>query len=81
MGRRQSRMEEKESRGGYSAGSFGELGGRSLEAEGRRPVGRPRKTWRRCIQEDLALMGLDEHCAEDRAEWRRAIKHSTAAQE
>ncbi len=34
-----------------------------LEVEGRRPVGRPRKTWR-CIQEDLALLGMDEHEAE-----------------
>ncbi len=36
-----------------------------MEVEGRRPVGRPKKTWRRCIQE---LMGLDEHQAEDRVE-------------
>ncbi len=39
-----------------------------LEVEGRRPVGRPRKTWRRCTQDGLALMGLDEHRAEDRVE-------------
>ncbi len=51
-----------------------------LEVEGKRPVGRPRKTWR-CIQEDLALMELDEHQAEDRVEWRRAIKHPTAQEE
>ncbi len=48
-----------------------------LEVEGRRPVGRPRKMWR-CIQEDLALMGLNEHRAEDRVEWRKAIKRPTA---
>ncbi len=48
-----------------------------LEVEGRRPVRRPRKTWRRCIQENMALMGLDEHLAEDRVEWRRAIKRPT----
>ncbi len=52
-----------------------------LEVDGRRPVGRPRKTWRREIQEDLALMRLDEHQAEDRVEWRRAIKRPTAWEE
>ncbi len=39
-----------------------------IEVEGRRPVGRHRKTWRRCRQEDLPLMGLDEHQEEDRIE-------------
>ncbi len=52
-----------------------------LEVEGRRPVGRPRKMWRRCVQEDLALVGLDEHRTEDRVEWRRAIKYPTAQEE
>ncbi len=47
-----------------------------LEVEVRRPVGRPQKTWR-CTQEDLALLGVDEHGAE--TEWNGgAIKHQTA---
>lgn len=38
-----------------------------FEVEGRRPVCRSRKMWRRCVQEDMALMGLDDHQAKDRA--------------
>ncbi len=52
-----------------------------LQVEGKRPVGRPRKMWKSCIQEDLAWMGLDEHQAERRVGWRRAIKHPTTEEE
>lgn len=36
-----------------------------FEVEGRKPVGRPGKTWKRCIREDLALMGLDDNQEEN----------------
>lgn len=50
-----------------------------LEVEGRRQVDRPRKLWR-CIEEDSALMGLDEHRA-DTVEWTKAIKSPTVLEE
>ncbi len=34
--------------------------------EGRRPVGRPRKTWRKCIEQGLNHLGLREEMAQDR---------------
>ncbi len=48
------------------------------EVEGRRPVGRPRKTWSKCIEQDLnQLLGLREEMAQDRREWRRVINRPT----
>lgn len=47
-----------------------------LEVEGRRQVGRPRKTWIKCIQEALALMGLNENQAEDKS--RREENHKVS---
>ncbi len=43
-----------------------------VEVEGRRPVGRPRKTWRKCIEQDLNQLGLRK-MAQDRRKWRRVI--------
>ncbi len=47
------------------------------EVEGRRPVGRPRKTWRKCIEQDLNQLGLREEMAHVRREWRRVINCPT----
>ncbi len=47
------------------------------EVEGRRPVGRPRKTWRKCIEQDLNQLGLREEMAQDRRQWRRVINRPT----
>ncbi len=44
-----------------------------VEVEGRKPVGRPRKTWRRCVERDLKRLGLCEEMAQDRREWRGVI--------
>ncbi len=46
------------------------------EVEGRRPVGRPRKTWR-CIEQDVNQLELREVAAQDRREWRRVINRPT----
>ncbi len=50
---------------------------RMVEVEGRRPVGRPRKIWRKCIEQNLNQLGLREEMAQDRREWRRVINRPT----
>jgi hypothetical protein len=47
-----------------------------LQVGGRRPLGRPKKTWRRRIQEDMDSLRLAEGMAQDRREWRRFIRIS-----
>ena len=44
---------------------------------GRRPAGRPKQTWRRCVQQDLHLLGVNEERVWDRREWRRVIARPT----
>ena len=39
-----------------------------MEIESRNPKGRPKRTWRQVVREDLRLMGVEE--AEDRDCWR-----------
>ena len=44
-----------------------------LQVDGRRPVGRPRKVWRKCVSDDLARAGIDAFTTLDKANWRRHI--------
>ena len=37
-----------------------------LEMEGRRPVGRPKKTWSKIVEEDMRKLNITEDMAEDR---------------
>ena len=46
----------------------------SMKVEGRRPAGRPKKTWRNCVQEDLSALNINEQLVQDRVQWRIAIK-------
>ena len=39
--------------------------------EGRRPVGRPRKTWLKREEADMAKLEIDKE--DDRSEWRRNV--------
>jgi hypothetical protein len=39
-----------------------------LQVERRRPPGRPKKTWRRRIHENMDVLGLEEVMAQDRGE-------------
>ena len=48
-----------------------------MEVPGRRPVGRPKKSWRRCIEGDMEDLGIEEDTAEIRDEWRKAIARPT----
>jgi len=44
-----------------------------VEAPGRRPRGRPKKSWMECVKWDLQSADVSETVAGDRAEWRAAI--------
>jgi hypothetical protein len=49
----------------------------NVEVEGRRPPGRPKKSWRRWVDEELATLWVDEEDALDRARWSGLIKRVT----
>ena len=49
-------------------------GCRQLKVEGKRPVGRPRKTWDEVVTEDMEAWNLEREMAQDRVTWRRALK-------
>ena len=42
--------------------------------EGRRPVGRPRKTWLESVEAHMAELEIDKEDVHDRSEWRRNVK-------
>ena len=46
----------------------------NLNVAGRRPPGRPRKSWRRTVEEDMRVVGAQEEDALDQARWRCIIK-------
>ena len=37
-----------------------------LKVEGRRPVGKPKKTWSKIVEEDMRKLNITEDMAEDR---------------
>ena len=41
--------------------------------EGRRPVGRPRKTWLESVEVDMAKLEIDKEDVYDRSKWRRNV--------
>ena len=45
--------------------------------EGRRPVGRPKKTWNKVVEEDMRKLNITEDMAEDRKRWRQLMSHPT----
>ncbi len=45
----------------------------SFDAGGRRPPERPKKTWRRVVEEDMRMLNVTEEMAVDRQQWRRLI--------
>ena len=48
-----------------------------LEVPGKRKVGRPRKTWRDTVKQDLEILRVDENMALDRSRWRKIIASPT----
>mgnify|MGYP001793265717 CR=1 FL=1 len=45
--------------------------------EGRRPVGRPKMTWSKVVEEDMRKLNITEDMAEDRKQWRQLISRPT----
>ena len=41
--------------------------------KGRRPVGRPRKTWLESVETDIAKLAIDKEDVHDRRKWRRNV--------
>ena len=50
-----------------------------VEAPGRRPRGRPKKTWNDCVRGDLSAAGVPETAADDRARWKTIISRLTTS--
>ena len=48
-----------------------------LEVEGRRPVGRPKKTWSKLVEQDMRKLNITEDMADDRKQWRQLISRPT----
>jgi len=44
------------------------------EVEGRRPTGRPKRTWRELVKEDRQACKLNTEDAMDCSKWRKLIK-------
>jgi len=44
------------------------------EVEGRRPRGRPKRTWREVVEKDCQERKLNKEDAIDRSRWRKLIK-------
>ena len=45
---------------------------------GQRPPGRPKKTWRRSMQVELASLNLQEEQAQNRDQWKHVINRLTS---
>ena len=41
-----------------------------FRVEGRRPVGRPRRTWLECVEANMAELEIDKEDVDDRKKWR-----------
>ena len=52
-----------------------------LEVAERKPVGRPRKSWRRCLDETLDRLRIRAEDTRDRREWRALIRRLTQQRE
>ena len=48
-----------------------------MEVEGARPRGRPKKTWKRCVEEDMRQINIREENVNNRREWQRLIDRPT----
>ena len=61
----------------HAAETWDLMGKMELEEEGRRPVGRPKKTWSKVVKEDKRKLNITEDMAEDRKQWRQLILRPT----
>ena len=53
--------------------AFGEYTFMEYRDEGRRPTGRPRKTWLESVEVDMAELENDKEDIHDRSKWRRIV--------
>ena len=44
-----------------------------LEVEGRRPLGKPKKTWSKVLEGNMRKLNITENMAEDRKQRRKLI--------
>ena len=44
-----------------------------FRVEGRRPVGRPRRTWLESVEADMAELEIDKEDVHDRKKWRENV--------
>ncbi len=53
----------------------------NFEVEGRRPPGRPKKTWRVVVvvEEDMRMLNTTEEMTVDRQQWRRLVMTALGA--
>ena len=47
-----------------------------FRVEGRRPVGRPRRTWLESVETDMAELEIDKEDVHDRKKWRGNVMKS-----
>ena len=52
----------------------------NLEVSGKRPQGRPKKSWREVVARDLKDWGLMEGWAMDRCQWRRILRRQNGSE-
>ena len=45
--------------------------------EGRRPVGRPKKTWSKVVEKDMRKLNITEDMADNRKQWMKLISCPT----
>ena len=45
-----------------------------FEVEGRRKRGRPKRTWKKQVEEECRKVGLRKKDAQDRARWREGVR-------
>ena len=50
----------------------------NMEVDGRRPPGRPKKTWMNCVEQDLCKINATKEDALDRQNWEQVIKRLTS---
>ena len=48
-------------------------GRQELEVEGRRPLGRPKKTYIKVVEKDMRKFNITEDMAEDRKQWKQLV--------
>ena len=44
-----------------------------MEVEGVRPSGRPKKTWKQCVEQDMRERNIGEENIHNQKEWKRLI--------